>query len=337
MKKKIRLSILLTAIGILSGFSPIYFSGISFSGDDFGESGFHHWQKCIVEAKDSKNLVLLEMLGEAAEESDGLTFRILQIHGPHLFYGDNPNNKRDFQQLLLNIFKTHDLQKLKSFYGIKDGESDLHIARVFQIVFYLYAVETGFSYRLRENLKETLDWQWSDLKSPELLSQIVRSMDEFLGPKVSYHIRARVKNIQNVGGTEKAVVVTEWELVEVEGTYNPQRDEMEQKESVIEKQGPQAELLDKGEAEKIEGDYGTKSALPLDREAAITLFQSLLKASRIFENPSPRELGSSNWERLISLLPEGMNFQPIPAGTFEMGSPNGEGGRDNDEALHRVS
>jgi len=38
---------------------------------------------------------LLEMLGEAAAESDGLTFRILQTHGPHLSCGRVPREDSD--------------------------------------------------------------------------------------------------------------------------------------------------------------------------------------------------------------------------------------------------
>lgn len=299
MKKKIKLSILFSVVVALT-----CLSSISFSRDNFDGVGFHHWQKRLLESRDSKNVVLLEMLGETAEESDGLTFRILQIHGPYLFYGDNPDNKRDFQRLLLNIFKTNDLYKLRSFYGIKDGESDLHVARVFQTVFYLYAaVDMGFTYRLRENLKEILSWGWSDSDSPELLCQIIKSMGEFLGPKISYHIRTRVKNIRSIGeigGTAKFGVITEWELVEVESAYNPKEDKIELKDKTVEKSIPVVELLDKAEADKIEGDYGTTKGLLLERDIAIALFQSLSKTSKIFENPSPSKIGSSNWERLQS-------------------------------------
>ncbi len=331
--KKIR-----TSTFLILAFS-LALSSFTFSEDDFGEGGFHHWQKRLIEEKDSKHIVLLEMLGETVREEDGLTFRILQMHGPHLFYGDNPDNKRDFQRLLLNIFKTNDLYKLRSFYGIKEGQSDLFVARVFQIVFYLYAVETGFTYWLRENMKGTLSWGWNDAAAPGLLTQIIRSMDEFLGPKVSYHIRARVKNIQNVGGIEEVVVVVEWELIEVESSYNPQKDALEATEKVIKKSAPVREFLSKEEANKIEGDYGTKRGLSLEERAAvIVLFKSFSMGVRIFENPSPRDIGPSNWERIVPLLPGGMSFVPIPESSFDMGSPSGEIDRDNnDEALHRVT
>jgi formylglycine-generating enzyme required for sulfatase activity len=315
-------------------------SSLSFSGDDVeGGAGFHYWRDRL--AAHSKNEVILEMLGEAVREKDGLTFWILQSSASHIFYGNDPHHKSDFQKLILNSIKTYDLDSLKSFYKIEDvQESEFFIAGVFRIMTCLYShegkQEAGFLFRLRENFKEALDWKWNAPEPKKFVSDLVKDMDEIVEPIMSYHIRARAAETKSLGSIEEVAVVVEWELVQVESAYNPKKDDLETTENTIERSIVR-EFLSKAEADKIKGDYGTKAGLPLERDNAIALFQSLSKTTRIVENPSPRDIGSSNWERLNLLFPEGMTFAPIPAGTFMMGSMEGESGRGSDETLHEVT
>lgn len=294
---------------------------------------YEYWQRKLREGKIEKDQILLEILKDSViEDERGITIGILQFRGPKDFYGDNETNKKDFQRLLLQLFKTTDLHQLRAFFEITDDEeSDLLIAKMFRQIFLIYPTESVFIYKLRDELKKASEWGWKhgkDSKARAYLHLTVQEIDDILGSKVSYHIRARVKNIQPVGGIEEVAVIIEWELVEVESSYSPQKDELEATENVVETRMVR-EFVAKAEADKIEEDYGTKAGLPIERDAAIVLFQNLSKTTRIVENPSPHDIGTSNWERLVPLLPGGMNFVLIPAGTFEMGSVSGER-----EALH---
>ncbi|MDH5298374.1 MAG: formylglycine-generating enzyme family protein [Desulfobulbaceae bacterium] len=66
--------------------------------------------------------------------------------------------------------------------------------------------------------------------------------------------------------------------------------------------------------------------------AALCLAASPLAAGELQGvEPAPGEAGGAYTNSL------GMLFKPVPAGTFLMGSPGDEAGRDMDESLHRVT
>ncbi|MBI4041386.1 MAG: SUMF1/EgtB/PvdO family nonheme iron enzyme [Deltaproteobacteria bacterium] len=325
------------------------------------EHGYLYWNQRLQMPEENPREILLEILGEAVQEPGWQKAGMLQREGARLF---SKNSPQDFQTFLIRVFNEADLSYLRQFYKSPEnenlkktfhfptgGKEDLYIAKILEMLSSFYPENRRYNYELRAVFEKALLWDWKledqEFNPRDYVSHLVQILTYHLGIEEGYHVRCHIRSRQRITGTDVVALVLEWTLVQVTSTYDLKKDELSQKEEVMEKEGPQVVTLSVSESEKIKGSqYGTQVLLKfINLSQAKSFFKNLKKENKPFK--APEEIHASNWgtlsDLLVLMLPAGeefselrVEFKPIAPGTFQMGSPEGEGD-DNEHPQHEVT
>lgn len=292
MKQK-QINLILLLVFILNFSHAISLADEEKESQIFNET--YWWTK--VQSESSKATVLLEIMRASVEDKTGAIHYMLQTRGSHIFYSTSKDKEALFEKLILTTFQSHSLEQLKSFYSVKETDPDGWIAEIFQRVFSLHSDQKGFCFHLRSIVQKAKASDWVEKeKAEQMLTYVIQAIDDELGPELSHHVRARIKNQgQEIFGSKKVAIVIKWELIEVTSTYDPEKDDIQKTEAV--KKSELVTLLKDSESVPIlDSNYGTKDPLPFENGVqAETFFNDLLKHEDISRNPSPKRIKDENW------------------------------------------